>query len=121
MTQSERFAGKAIIGTGSSAGVGEDIARRLPAEGGNVVINARNAEKCAAVAATLDAARTLVVSGDVSKSALAQEIVGAAVERFGGLGRDSLLPVYNASRGGDESHAGARASAWRHGDPGQCD
>ncbi|MDP5053273.1 MAG: SDR family NAD(P)-dependent oxidoreductase, partial [Congregibacter sp.] len=77
MTQSARFAGKTIIVTGSSGGIGEGIARRFHAEGANVVINARNAEKCAAVAATLDPARTLVVPGDVSKSAFANEIVHA--------------------------------------------
>lgn len=89
MTQSTRFAGKTIIVTGSSAGIGEGIARRFHDEGGNVIINARNAEKCAAVAQTLDPARTLVVPGDVSKSAFANEIVAAAVEKFGGL--DTLV------------------------------
>ncbi|WP_414980876.1 SDR family NAD(P)-dependent oxidoreductase [Congregibacter sp.] len=96
MTQSERFAGKTIIVTGSSGGIGEGIVRRFHAEGANVIINARNAEKCEAVAATLDAARTLVVPGDVSKSAFANEIIRAAVERFGGL--NTL--VNNAGVGG---------------------
>ena len=89
MTQSTRFEGKTVIVTGSSSGIGEGIARRFHAEGANVIINARNAEKCEAVAATLDASRTLVVSGDVSKSAFAKEIVEAAVERFGAL--DTLV------------------------------
>lgn len=96
MPQSDRFAGKTIIVTGSSGGIGEGIARRFHAEGGNVIINARNAEKCKAVAATLDPARTLVVPGDVSKSAFANEIISAAVERFGGI--DTL--VNNAGVGG---------------------
>ena len=96
MIQAARFAGKTIIVTGSSGGIGEGIARRFHAEGANVVINARNAEKCAEVAATLDAARTLMVPGDVSRSAFADEIVGAAVDRFGGL--DTL--VNNAGVGG---------------------
>nr|WP_298929322.1 SDR family oxidoreductase [uncultured Erythrobacter sp.] len=89
MTQSARFAGKTIIVTGSSAGIGEGIARRFHDEGGNVIINARNAEKCAKVAETLDPARTLAVPGDVSKSEFANEIVAAAVEKFGGL--DTLV------------------------------
>jgi len=96
MTEAARFAGKTIIVTGSSGGIGESIARRFHAEGANVVINARNAEKCAQVAGTLDPARTLVMPGDVSKSAFADEIVGAAVDRFGGL--DTL--VNNAGVGG---------------------
>ncbi len=96
MTESTRFAGKTIIVTGSSGGIGEGIARRFHAEGANVVINARNAEKCSEVAASLDPERTLVVAGDVSKSAFATEIVGATVEKFGAL--DTL--VNNAGVGG---------------------
>jgi meso-butanediol dehydrogenase/(S,S)-butanediol dehydrogenase/diacetyl reductase len=98
MTTSTRFAGRTVIVTGSSTGIGEGIARRFHAEGANVVINARNAEKCEAVAATLDAARTLVVPGDVSKSAFAKEIVGAAVESFGGL--DTLVNNAGVGSGG---------------------
>ncbi len=85
MTQSTRFAGKTVIITGSSTGIGEGIARRFHAEGANVVINARNAEKCAAVADTLDADRTLVVAGDVSKPDFAVDLISKTVERFGGL------------------------------------
>ena len=96
MTQTTRFAGKTVIVTGSSSGIGAGIARRFHDEGANVIINARNAEKCATFAATLDPERVLVVAGDVSKSAFADEIVGAAVEKFGGL--DVL--VNNAGVGG---------------------
>ena len=96
MTNTQRFAGKTVIVTGSSTGIGEGIARRFHAEGANVVINARNAEKCAKTAASLDADRTLVVAGDVSKSDFADEIVAKTVERFGGL--DCL--VNNAGVGG---------------------
>ena len=96
MDLSDRFAGKTVIVTGSSTGIGEGIARRFHDEGANVVINARNAEKCAGVAASLDADRTLVVAGDVSSSDFANEIVAKTVERFGGL--DCL--VNNAGVGG---------------------
>ena len=96
MDLSDRFAGKTVIVTGSSTGIGEGIARRFHAEGANVVINARNAEKCAETAASLDADRTLVVAGDVSSSDFANEIVAKTVERFGGL--DCL--VNNAGVGG---------------------
>ena len=96
MTNTQRFAGMTVIVTGSSTGIGEGIARRFHAEGANVVINARNADKCAETAASLDADRTLVVAGDVSKSDFADEIVSKTVERFGGL--DCL--VNNAGVGG---------------------
>ncbi|MEM6584953.1 MAG: SDR family oxidoreductase [Pseudomonadota bacterium] len=85
MSQSTRFAGQTVIVTGSSTGIGEGIARRFHAEGANVVINARNEEKCAAVAADLGEERSLVVAGDVSSSDFANEIVTMTVERFGGL------------------------------------
>lgn len=91
-----RFTGKTVIITGSASGIGEGIARRFHHEGANVVINARNAEKCAKVASTLEAERTLVMPGDVSDSAFATEIVRATVERFGGL--DTL--INNAGVGG---------------------
>ncbi|MEM1050614.1 MAG: glucose 1-dehydrogenase [Pseudomonadota bacterium] len=96
MSLPQRFAGKSVIVTGSSTGIGEGIARRFHEEGANVVINARNAEKCAAVAASLDPERILVVPGDVSQSAFADEIIGACVEKFGAL--DVL--VNNAGVGG---------------------
>ncbi|AWW75349.1 3-oxoacyl-ACP reductase [Erythrobacter sp. KY5] len=96
MAHHDRFAGRTVIITGSSAGIGEGIARRFHAEGANVVINARNAEKCAEVADTLDADRTLTCPGDVSSSDFANEIVAKTVERFGGL--DCL--VNNAGVGG---------------------
>lgn len=85
MPHPNRFAGKTVIVTGSSAGIGEGIARRFHDEGANVVINARNADKCTAVAATLDADRTLCFPGDVSSSTFATEIVETTVERFGAL------------------------------------
>ena len=85
MTNLSRFTGKTVIVTGSSTGIGEGIARRFHDEGANVVINARNAEKCEETAATMDEARVLVVAGDVSDPDFAKDIVAKTVERFGGL------------------------------------
>lgn len=85
MTNLSRFTGKTVIVTGSSTGIGEGIARRFHDEGANVIINARNAEKCAETAATMDAERVLVVAGDVSDPDFANEIVAKTVERFGAL------------------------------------
>lgn len=93
-----RFADKTVVVTGSSGGIGEGIARRFHDEGANVIINARNAEKCQQVAASLDPARTLVVPGDVSSSSFANEIIAAAVERFGSL--DTLVNNAGVGAGG---------------------
>ncbi|GMN03984.1 SDR family NAD(P)-dependent oxidoreductase [Erythrobacter sp. MTPC3] len=89
MTSLNRFAGKTVIVTGSSGGIGEGIARRFASEGANVVINSRSREDCEKVAGTLDEARTLVVSGDVSKPEFAEEIISKATEKFGQL--DTLV------------------------------
>lgn len=89
MTSLNRFAGKTIIVTGSSGGIGEGIARRFASEGGNVVINSRSREDCEKVANTLDAARTIVISGDVSKPEFAEEIISKTTEKFGQL--DTLI------------------------------
>ena len=85
-----RFTGKTVIVTGSSSGIGEATARRFAAEGANVVLNSRRREGLEALAAELDPERTLIVEGDVSKSAFANEIVAKTVERFGAL--DVLVP-----------------------------
>jgi len=81
----QRFTGKTVIVTGSSSGIGESIARQFADEGANVVLNSRNRADCEKVAADLDAERTLIVDGDVSKSEFAADIVAKTVERFGAL------------------------------------
>ena len=93
-----RFSNKTVIITGSSTGIGAATARRFAAEGANVVLNSRNAKDCEGVAADLDAQRTLIVAGDVSKPEFAREIVGKTVERFGAL--DVLVNNAGVAAGG---------------------
>ncbi|WP_435201962.1 SDR family NAD(P)-dependent oxidoreductase [Qipengyuania sp. 902] len=81
----QRFAGKTVIVTGSSSGIGEGIARRFAEEGANVVLNSRSRDDLEKVAKDLDGDRTLIVEGDVGKSDFAKDIVGKTVDRFGGL------------------------------------
>ena len=81
----QRFEGKTAIVTGSSSGIGEGIARAFAAEGANVVLNSRNRADCEKVAQSLDAGRTLIVAGDVSKPEFAAELMEKTVERFGAL------------------------------------
>lgn len=81
----ERFTGKTVIVTGSSSGIGEGIARRFSAEGANVVLNSRSRDDLAEVAADLDPERTFVVEADVSDRHACGGLVGATVDRFGGL------------------------------------
>ncbi|MCP2279209.1 NAD(P)-dependent dehydrogenase, short-chain alcohol dehydrogenase family [Nocardia amikacinitolerans] len=78
------MSGKTVIVTGSSSGIGRDIARALVARGDNVVINGRDPDKLAAVAAELGApAQVAEVVGDIGSAATGSALVRTAVERFG--------------------------------------
>lgn len=98
MAHAQRFAGKTVIVTGSSMGIGEAIARRFHGEGANVVINSRSEADCQKVAESLGGDRVLVVAGDVSSSAFASEIVDRTVAKFGGL--DVLVNNAGVGRSG---------------------
>ncbi|WP_067848178.1 SDR family NAD(P)-dependent oxidoreductase [Nocardia lijiangensis] len=75
---------KTVIVTGSSSGIGRDVARALVARGDNVVINGRDPDKLAAVATELGAPeRVAQVVGDIGSAATGSALVRAAVERFG--------------------------------------
>ncbi|WP_194814339.1 SDR family NAD(P)-dependent oxidoreductase [Nocardia sp. XZ_19_385] len=75
---------KTVIVTGSSSGIGRDIARAFTARGDNVVLHGRDAGKLAAVAAELGAPDQLAqVVGDIGSAATGSELVSTAVERFG--------------------------------------
>ncbi|MCO6413038.1 MAG: SDR family oxidoreductase [Thiogranum sp.] len=72
------------IVTGSSSGIGLDIAKAFLNSGGNVVINGRDPARLAAVAAQLGAGQRLAsVAGDIGQRATGEALVRAAVERFG--------------------------------------
>ena len=93
-----RLAGRTAIVTGAGQGVGEGIARRLAAEGANVVVAARRADTGEPVAEAIRAAggSALCIETDVSSRASVQACVDATVQRFGGL----QIMVHNAFRGG---------------------
>ncbi len=78
------LAGKAVIVTGSSSGIGAEIARRLSGLGAGVVVNSRtSADAGRRLAAEL--ADAVYVQGDVSDPATATALVGAAEQRWGRL------------------------------------
>ncbi|MCV0382248.1 MAG: SDR family oxidoreductase [Erythrobacter sp.] len=81
----QRFAGKTVIVTGSSSGIGKGIAKRFASEGANVVLNSRSREDLEKVAAGLDKDRTLIVEGDVGGTDFARSIVDRTLDRFGAL------------------------------------
>lgn len=93
-----RLAGRTAIVTGAGQGVGEGIARRLAAEGANVVIAARRAGTGEPVAEAIRATggSAICIETDVSSRASAQACVDQTVDHFGGL----QIMVHNAFRGG---------------------
>ncbi len=72
--------------TGSSSGIGLDIARAFLDRGSNVVLNARNADKLRAAAEKLGhPERVAEVLGSIANRDTGEAMVRAAVERFGSV------------------------------------
>src|SRR5262249_32164251 len=80
--------GKVAIVTGSSPGLGKQIAERLPREGAKVVVNyVRNKKAADAVVAGIGKAggEAVAVKADVGKRADADRLVKSAIKAFGRL------------------------------------
>lgn len=109
----QRFAGRTVIVTGSSSGIGVGIARRFAAEGANVVLAARRKERLDAVAARIEsecgAGRALAVAADVTDPAALEALVEQAGTTFGGV--DVL--VANAGAGHGAAFAEMSVDDWR--------
>jgi 3-oxoacyl-[acyl-carrier protein] reductase len=93
-----RLAGEVALVTGSTAGIGEAIARRFALEGASVVVHGRDSERGASVAASIGR-EAHFVAADLSDPAAPDALVAAAVEHFGGL---SVL-VNNAAQAEPDS------------------
>lgn len=76
------LAGKAILVTGSSTGIGYAMAERLVADGAKVLIHGRDETEVEAACRHLGAA-TQGTTGDLADPASAQAIVDATVKAFG--------------------------------------
>ncbi|MFT4126427.1 MAG: glucose 1-dehydrogenase [Gordonia sp. (in: high G+C Gram-positive bacteria)] len=99
--------GKVAVVTGSGAGLGEAIARRLAAEGARVVVSDINAEAARTVADSIEGA--IAVTTDVRDETQVQELIGRAQEAFGGL----HIMIPNAGIGLVEPLAGMSYADWR--------
>ncbi len=93
---------KAAIVTGSTKGIGKEIALEFARRGAKVVVSGRNAERAEAVCAEINSAggSAIAVVGDVSRMADAQQLIERAIAQFGqidvlvnnaGITRDNLL------------------------------
>ena len=84
-TTTGEFAGRVAVVTGSSSGIGEEIAKRLSAGGASVVVNsATSVEAGTAVADSLPT-DSIYVQGDISDQDQCRALVDATIERFGRL------------------------------------
>jgi len=82
-----RLKDKSIIVTGSGGGIGEGIAKRLAAEGAQVIVNdIQDALGSQVVADIVQAGgRASFFKADVTKSDDVRQLVAAAVQRYGSL------------------------------------
>src|SRR5664279_3447690 len=82
---SENIAGKVVVITGASSGLGEATARLLSAEGASVVLGARRGERLATLVSELTASggKALGLVTDVTDRAQVQALVDAAVQTYG--------------------------------------
>jgi 3-oxoacyl-[acyl-carrier protein] reductase len=81
------FSGKVAVVTGSSSGIGFEVARHFGSSGAKVVTNGRTAERAQAAARTIaDAGGTAVgVGADLSRYEGAEQLIRGAIDAFGGV------------------------------------
>jgi NAD(P)-dependent dehydrogenase (short-subunit alcohol dehydrogenase family) len=80
-----RLDGQTAVVTGATSGLGARFARVLSDAGANVVIAGRRADRLIALESSLGPERTLGVATDVTNPGAVEELVRAAVTRFGSL------------------------------------
>jgi len=83
----QRLAGKTVVITGASSGIGRGVALELAGMRANVVLLARRQAALEALAAQVAAAggKPLVIAGDVSRTEDLRKAADEAVARFGGI------------------------------------
>jgi NADP-dependent 3-hydroxy acid dehydrogenase YdfG len=79
------IAGKVVVITGASSGLGEATARHLSAQGATVVLGARRIERLQVLVEeiTRNGGKALAAATDVTDHDQVQRLVDAAVEKFG--------------------------------------
>lgn len=79
----ENIAGKVVVITGASSGLGEAAARQLVQQGARVALGARRLDRLQTLAAELGEANASAFRVDVTDQAQVAALVGHAIERFG--------------------------------------
>ncbi len=83
----DTFAGKKVLVTGSTSGIGEGTAKAFAAHGAEVMVSGRNKERGEAVLAEITAAggKGELIIGDVAQAEFCDSLVNDTVARFGRL------------------------------------
>ena len=79
------FAGKVVIVTGSSSGIGEAIALRLGELGASVVVNSANSVEAGKAVAAKIGENAIYVQADISDKESGQHLLDETIKRFGKL------------------------------------
>ena len=103
----EQLAGKVVLITGASSGIGAAAARALAARGAKVVLGARRRDRLEALAAELGA-NAAILPADVTRLADMQALAALAREKFGGI--DALFANAGIMPGGNLSEG--KVSDW---------
>src|SRR5215471_1826977 len=79
------IAGKVVVITGASSGLGEAAARDLSAQGAIVALGARRTDRIASLANDLNSngGKAIAMNTDVTDAAQVKRLVDAAVETYG--------------------------------------
>jgi NADP-dependent 3-hydroxy acid dehydrogenase YdfG len=87
MTDAAALSSKVALVTGASSGIGEAAAVALSAAGAVVALSARRADRLADIAGRIEAhgGRAIVIPGDVTEEAVAEQAIAETVGRFGRL------------------------------------
>ena len=109
-----RLAGERAIITGSTAGIGAEIARAFAREGAEVVVTGRDANRGDTIVAAIVSAGGLAhfIASDLNDAGAADRLVADSLAALGGI----TVLVNNASGGGtNDAIVGAITdSAWEH-------
>src|SRR5688500_685141 len=87
MTSNSDLSGSSVVITGGGSGIGRAAALQFAGLGAKVVVADINGDAAKVVAEEITAAggTAVVVAGDLTDSAVVDEVVATAVEEFGGL------------------------------------